>query len=139
MTASFLIRQQRPRAHWSSQQVPNDQANPEIEYKITRQTNWCSRQVRVSMKHILPGYHHTNTPQTWAGRTKGPGWDFIWQMILNRSLLNNASRTISQTSLTKNTNVPPYILMKRESRRSKPQNQAIPSNCIFFLFHSSSC
>ena len=91
-TASLSPLVQSNRSH-------DDQANPEIEYKITRQTNWCSRQVRVSMKHILPGYHRIKPPQTWAGRTKGPGWDFIWQMILNRSLLNNASRTMSQTSL----------------------------------------
>ena len=72
MTASLLIRQQRPWAHWSSQQVQNDQANPELEYKITRQHTGVREigkgEHETHLTRLPPQKHTTNMGR----RTKGP-------------------------------------------------------------------
>ena len=85
------------------------------------------------MNRILPDRHRNKPPQTRAGRTKGPGWDFIWQMILNRSLQNNASRTMSQTSLKSEHQGTSLYTHENGKSAIQAHNQVI-KNCVPFRF-----
>ena len=85
------------------------------------------------MNRILPDNHRNKPPQTRAGRTKGPGRDFICQMILNRRLQNNASRTMRQTSLIIEHQGASLYTLEKGKPATQAQNRAI-QNCSPFRF-----